>query len=120
MLNLNVETEKILVSEMNNMVNIGQIIQIKDKFRMPYSNNLNTISSCSQIMQQIEGQASAKKKKADSQRVIKDDGSAKSQGSGTSIERDTYISCRAKYNNKNKTLMICKKASSNHSNNKTK
>ena len=35
---------------MNDMVNKGEIIQIKDKFRMPYGDNKNTISSCSQIL----------------------------------------------------------------------
>lgn len=64
---------------MNEMVNMGQIIQIKDKFRMPYSSNLNTISSCSQIQHQLNDNLSAQKKKQiASQRVIKDDGSNRS------------------------------------------
>ena len=64
---------------MNDMVNIGEIIQIKDKFRIPYSNNMNTISSCSQILQQNVlsdySLSTTKKKKFEAQRVIKDDGS---------------------------------------------
>lgn len=51
-LNLNSRTEKFLVKEMNHMVNKGDIIQIKSRFRMPYSDNKNLISSCSQVLRQ--------------------------------------------------------------------
>ncbi len=47
-------TEGLLICEINEMINNGEIIQIKDRFRMPYSNNKNTISSCSNIMNQNE------------------------------------------------------------------
>jgi hypothetical protein len=43
-----------LVSEMNNMINRGEIIQIKDRFRVPYSDDKNTISSCSLVHKQQE------------------------------------------------------------------
>ena len=43
-----------LVSEMNDMINRGEIIQIKDRFRVPYSDNKNTISSCSLVLKQQE------------------------------------------------------------------
>lgn len=36
---------------MNDMVNAGEIIQIKDRFRVPFSSNMNTISCCSQMLQ---------------------------------------------------------------------
>lgn len=39
-----------LVEEINEMVNNGDIIQIKDRFRMPYTDNKNTISSCTNII----------------------------------------------------------------------
>jgi len=39
LLNLNHQTEQILISELNQMINRGEIIQIKDRFRMPYSDN---------------------------------------------------------------------------------
>jgi hypothetical protein len=51
---LNHETEELLITEINQMVDCGMIIQIKDKFRMPYSDNRNTISSCSMILQKKE------------------------------------------------------------------
>ena len=54
LLNLNHQTEAILISELNQMINKGEIIQIKDRFRMPYSDNRNTISACSQIIQTHE------------------------------------------------------------------
>jgi hypothetical protein len=122
---LNASTEKILIQEMNDMVNKGEVIQLKDKFRMPYSSNLNTISSCSQIQQQYSA-CDSSRKKFENQRVIKDDGSQRSsvdsfispslQNSAALLTAsDGYISYRAKYNNKNKSLMICKKASSGHS-----
>ena len=105
------------------MVNHGQIIQLKDKFRMPYGPNKNTISSCSQIMQGDGIPSQMKKKKGgdkNKQRVIKDDGSSKSNESSKGsdnlglLNADGYISYKAKYNNKNKSLIICKKASSGH------
>mmetsp|Transcript_638 Transcript_638/g.1209 ORF Transcript_638/g.1209 Transcript_638/m.1209 type:complete len:115 (-) Transcript_638:24-368(-) len=43
---LSSETENTFIDEINRMVDRGQIIQIKDKFRMPYSSDKNTISSC--------------------------------------------------------------------------
>ena len=43
-----------LVSEMNEMINRGEIFQIKDRFRIPYSSNRNTISSCSLVLKQQE------------------------------------------------------------------
>jgi hypothetical protein len=43
-----------LVSEMNDMINRGEIIQIKDRFRVPYTDNKNTISSCSLVLKQQE------------------------------------------------------------------
>ena len=46
-LDLNPKTEQYLVREMNHMINKGDIIQIKNRFRMPYSDNKNLISSCS-------------------------------------------------------------------------
>ena len=115
------------------MINKGEIIQIKNLLRMPYSSNKNTISSCrSQITSKDHSRAqldhafpycSSKKRGSDSSRskVIKDDGSSKSSGAFSSMTEDAngkkeqhYISCKAKYNNKNKSLMICKRASSGH------
>ena len=76
---------------------------------MPYSDNRNTISSCSQILPKKEKNV-----------LLKDDEGA-SCSSGSVLDRavpkgknDVYVSCKAKYNNKNKTLMICKRASQNH------
>lgn len=45
-LELSAETEGDLIAEMNEMVDKGVIVQVKDRFRMPYSTNKNTISSC--------------------------------------------------------------------------
>lgn len=68
--------------------------------------------------------SASKKKKYEKQRVIKDQGSQRSSGESTANpdaqmkpayrSSDGYYSCRAKYNNKNKSLIICKKASSGH------
>lgn len=51
-LDLNPKTEQYLVKEMNHMINKGDIIQLKNRFRMPYSDNKNLISSCSQVLRQ--------------------------------------------------------------------
>ena len=49
------------------------------------------------------------------------DAGAESADSSKSVQSgengDVYVSCKAKYNNKNNTLMICKKASSAHNQN---
>ena len=37
---------------MNHMINKGDIIQVKNRFRMPYSDNQNLISSLSQVLRQ--------------------------------------------------------------------
>ena len=91
------------------MVNQGLIIQIKDKFRMPYSTNMNTISAFSNVAKNTDSMKrnpeSANNSKEDSKSVSGSSNISKAKG-------DLYISCRAKYNNKNKSLLICKKASS--------
>ena len=113
---------------MNDLVNLGEIIQVRDRFRMPYSDNKNTISSCSLL--EGNGAPPVPGKRS---RVIKDDSgyssikncSISSDGSNINdiledVEpknkngRDVYVSCKAKYNNKNRTLMIFKRASTNH------
>ena len=82
---------------------------------MPYSDNRNTISSCSNIIQKKE-----KKKQPKSTVIHKDDVVSSSSVSVLDASRQTshgndgnavYVSCKAKYNNRNKTLMICKRAS---------
>lgn len=106
------ETEQILVDDINEMVNMGEIIQIKDRFRMPYSDNKNTISCCSNIVNS--------KQRKDKNRHLPNNSENEdsNEGSHTSNENgDVYVSCKAKYNNKNNTLMICKKASSHHNQN---
>lgn len=51
-MDLNPTTEHYLVNEMNQMINKGDIIQTKNRFRMPYTDNKNLISSCSQVLRQ--------------------------------------------------------------------
>ena len=99
---------------MNDLVNQGEIIQIRDRFRMPYSDNKNTISSCSLI----DGNGTPTTQKRS--RVIKDDSGFSSikncsissdasnineiledVGQKSKKGRDVYVSCKAKYNNKN-------------------
>ena len=97
---------------------------------MPYSDNKNTISSCSLL----EGNGAPVVNKR--QRVIKEDSGISSikncsissdqsnindiledVDSKNKNGRDGYVSCKAKYNNKNRTLMIFKRASTNHRSN---
>lgn len=129
---------------MNELVNSGQIIQIRDKFRMPYSDNKNTISSC-----QMSRSASPERAPAPQPKKVKqtklgfDESSSKSSATSSSnpnilpsinspvssdrhkspnnsvkknesYSSDNYVSCKVKYNNKNQTLMIMKRASTNH------
>ena len=75
---------------------------------MPYSDNKNTISACSQILKMNDHKEMIKKSLK-----LSEDCSSRSISSND----DVYYSCKAKYNNKNNTLMICKKASSTHMNN---
>ena len=102
---------------------------MRDRFRMPYSDNKNTISSCSLL----EGNGALVVNK---RRVIKEDSGISSikncsissdqsnindiledVDSKNKNGRDGYVSCKAKYNNKNRTLMIFKRASTNHRSN---
>ena len=78
---------------------------------MPYSDNKNTISCCSNIV-------NSKQKKDKNRNLANNSEEGSNEGSHTSNENgDVYVSCKAKYNNKNNTLMICKKASSHHRDN---
>ena len=73
---------------------------------MPYSDNKNTISSCSNIV-------NSKQRKDKNKHLNHNSDNESNEASQTSNSNgDVYVSCKAKYNNKNNTLMICKKASS--------
>ena len=132
---------------MNDLVNSGKIIQIRDKFRMPYSDNKQTISSC--CFSASRSPSPTRELAPKTNKITKlclDDLSSKSIGTnssngplqllpsinspasssepqfsvssnnkkGQSRGADQYVSCKAKYNNKNQTLMIMKRASCNH------